>query len=58
MEIITLLSCFNSVIDYTTIRQLSNIAEAMRAMSGRFVMLSRIKFFFQKNFILENSIGD
>jgi len=35
MEIITLLTCLSSVIDYTTIRQLSNIAEAMLAMTGR-----------------------
>jgi len=39
MEIITLLTCLNPAIDYTTIRQLSNIAEAMLSMTGRITML-------------------
>lgn len=39
MEIITLLSCLSSAIDYTTTRHLSNIAEAMLAMTGRITML-------------------
>ncbi|OAD22645.1 transposase [Candidatus Thiomargarita nelsonii] len=39
MEIITLLTCLNPVINYTTIRQLSNIAEAMLAMTGRITMI-------------------
>jgi len=39
MEIITLLTCLSPVIDYTTIRQLSNIADAMLSMTGRITML-------------------
>lgn len=39
MEIITLFSCLSSAIDYTTTRHLSNIAEAMLAMTGRITML-------------------
>jgi hypothetical protein len=39
MEIITLLASDSPTIDYTTIRQLSNIAEAMLAMTGRITML-------------------
>jgi putative transposase len=39
MEIITLLTRLSPVIDYTKIRQLSNIAEAMLAMTGRITML-------------------
>ncbi len=39
MDIITLLTGLSPVIDYTKIRQLSNIAEAMLAMTGRITML-------------------
>ena len=39
MKIITLLACLSPTIDYTTIRQLSNIAEAILAMTGRLTML-------------------
>lgn len=39
MEILTLLACLSHVIDYTTIRQLSHISEAMLAMTGRITML-------------------
>ncbi len=39
MEIITLLSGTSPIIDYTKIRQLSNLAEAMLAMTARITML-------------------
>ncbi len=39
MEIITLLTGTSPVIDYTKIRQLSNIAEAMFSITGRITML-------------------
>jgi len=38
MEIITLLSFLSPVFDYTIIRQLSTISEAMIAMTGRVTM--------------------
>jgi len=38
-EIITLLACLNPILNYTLIRQLACIAEAMIAMSGRVTML-------------------
>jgi len=37
--LITLLSCLNPAFDYTTIRHLSIVAEAMIAMTGRVTML-------------------
>jgi len=39
MDIITLLTGLSPVIDYTKVRQLSNIAEAMLAMTGRITLL-------------------
>lgn len=39
MEIITVLTCLNPVLDYTNIYRLSIIAEAMLSMSGRITML-------------------
>jgi putative transposase len=38
-EIITLLACLNPVLNYTLIRQLTCITEAMLAISGRVTML-------------------
>lgn len=38
MEIITLIACLSPAFDYTTIRQLSTVAEAILAMSGRVTM--------------------
>jgi len=38
-EIITLLGCLNPVLNYTLIRQLTCITEAMLAISGRVTML-------------------
>ena len=39
LEIMALLACLNPVLNYTSIRQLACIAEAMLAMSGRVTML-------------------
>ncbi len=39
LEIMAFLACLNPVLNYTSIRQLACIAEAMLAMSGRVTML-------------------